>query len=64
MTLDQYMQDNKIPDAKLAEMVGVTQPHIWRIRKRKARPSVGVAKKIEAATGIPAADLILVDLAA
>jgi transcriptional regulator with XRE-family HTH domain len=63
MTLDKHMTDHKMTDAKLASMVGVTQPHIWRIRNRKARPSPDVAKRIEDATGIPASDLIFIDLA-
>ncbi|PIB94582.1 hypothetical protein CSW62_06570 [Caulobacter sp. FWC2] len=63
MTLDQHMTDHKLTDAKLAEMVGVTQPHIWRIRKRKARPSPDVAKRIEGVTGIPASELVFVDVA-
>lgn len=62
MTLDQHMTDRKLTDAKLAEMVGVTQPHIWRIRKKKARPSPDVAKRIEGVTGIPASDLIFVQI--
>lgn len=49
-------------DAKLAEIVGVTQPHIWRIRNRKARPSPDVAKRIEGATGMPASDLVFAEL--
>ncbi|WP_158235395.1 helix-turn-helix transcriptional regulator [Caulobacter sp. FWC2] len=57
------MTDHKLTDAKLAEMVGVTQPHIWRIRKRKARPSPDVAKRIEGVTGIPASELVFVDVA-
>lgn len=57
------MRDNGLTDAALAAKVGVSQPTIWRIRNRKRRPNVEVARKIEEVTGIPAADLILVDIA-
>ncbi len=64
MTLDEHMSSNRITDAELAARVGVSQPTMWRIRNRKRRPKVEVAKKIEAETGIPAADLIMVEIAA
>lgn len=62
MTLDQHMHAKGLTDAKLAEMVGVTQPHIWRIRNRRARPSPDVAKRIEVATGVPASDLVFAEI--
>lgn len=64
MTLEQHMRDNGLTDAALAAKVGVSQPTIWRIRNRKRRPNVEVARRIEKVTGIPAADLILVDITA
>ena len=62
MTLDHYLSSKGISDAQLAEAVGVTQPHIWRIRQRYARPSPDLARKIEAETGIPASDLVFVQV--
>lgn len=64
MTLDEHMRSKGLTDAELAAKVGVSQPTIWRIRNRKRRPQVAVAKRIEEVTGIPAADLVLADLVA
>lgn len=64
MTLDEHMRSNGLTDAELAAKVGVSQPTIWRIRNRKRRPQVDVAKRIAEVTGIPAAELVLADLVA
>lgn len=64
MTLDEHMREKGLSDAALAAKVGVSQPVIWRIRNRKRRPKVEVAKRIEEVTGIPAADLVLAEIIA
>lgn len=55
MTLDEFMRDHKMTDQALAAQIGVSRPHLSRIRNGKRRPSIDVAAKLEAATGIPAA---------
>lgn len=54
MTLADYMRDQKINDAALAAQIGVSRPYVTRIRKGERRPSLDVAAKLEAVTGIPA----------
>lgn len=54
MILDQYMKLTGITETALAERVGVSQPHIGRIRKGERRPSPELAKRLEAVTNIPA----------
>lgn len=63
MTLDEYMRDAGLTETALAKQVEVSQSTIWRIRNRKRRPKVEIAKRIEKVTGIPAADLVLADIA-
>lgn len=55
MTLDEFMRAQGITDQALSEQIGVSRPHVTRIRNGKRRPSIDVAAKLEAATGIPAA---------
>jgi transcriptional regulator with XRE-family HTH domain len=40
----------------LAEQVGISEPHLSRILTGKRTPSLPIAVKLEAATGVPARD--------
>lgn len=53
MNLDQWMDDNKWSDARLAEAVGVSRPFITRIRQGKRQPSLPVAAKLAKVTALP-----------
>lgn len=55
MTLDAYMRDRGVTDQALASKVGVSRPHIAKIRNGTRRPSIDLAAKLERETGIPAA---------
>lgn len=50
MTLDQWMTDQKVTDAWLAERVGTDRSRINRIRRGLAVPSLRVAVEIERVT--------------
>lgn len=51
MLLHEYMTKHEISDTELARAIGVTQPYVWRLRKRLRSPSVHLAAKIEAWSG-------------
>lgn len=51
MTLEEYMKLEGLTETAIADRVGVSQPHIGRIRKRQRRPSPELALKIESLTG-------------
>lgn len=57
MQLSDAMKAKGLTDAALAEMVGVHRVHITKIRNGSSSPSLRVAAKIEAATGVPATRL-------
>lgn len=56
MTLDEAMKAKGLTDQTLADKVGVSRVFITRIRNGKRRPSIGVAARLEAATGVKAAE--------
>lgn len=60
-TLAEWMRDNGLKDAGLAERLGgaLSRSQVNRIRKGECRPSVETARAIEAVTGISAARLVM-----
>ena len=50
MTLDEWMTDQRVTDAWLAERVGTDRSRISRIRRGLAVPSLRVAVEIERVT--------------
>lgn len=56
--LETWMTANGVRDAELAEAVGISRSQICRIRQGKVAPSLAVAARIEAFTGVPAALLL------
>lgn len=56
MSLAQAMKDRGLTDQTLADKVGLSRPSITKIRLGYRQPSIGVAAKLEEATGIPAAE--------
>lgn len=64
MTLSEFMKQSGLTDAKMAAKVGVTQPHISRLRRGDRRASPELAKELERETGIPAAQFIFGESAA
>lgn len=55
--LDAHMRESKLTDAELARRVGVSRPHITKIRNGKRSPSLGVAVRIAEVTRLPVASL-------
>jgi transcriptional regulator with XRE-family HTH domain len=56
--LKTWLADTKKKDADLADLVGVSRVQIYRIREGQNRPSLKTARKLEAVTKIPAAELM------
>lgn len=52
-TLDDWMRNNGVTDAALAETVGVSRSFITRIRAGKRQPSLPVAVKLAGKTRLP-----------
>lgn len=44
--LDAHMRARKMTDQALADRVGVSRPHITKIRCGTRRPSIAIARKI------------------
>lgn len=51
MTLDEYLAAEKLTEAAFAGMVGISQPHVNRLRSGKGWPARELAEKIREATG-------------
>jgi transcriptional regulator with XRE-family HTH domain len=64
MTLKEWREQNRKTLAQVAAEAGTTDATISRIENGKQRPSVALARRLEAVTAIPAADLVMADLAA
>lgn len=63
-TLAEWMEKKALKDRDLASRVeGLSRSQISRIRRRKSRPTPETAQKLEAVTGIPAAQLVMVERA-
>lgn len=63
MNLDQWMDDKKWSDAKLAAAVGVSRPFITRIRRGERQPSLPVAERLSKITRLPMAAFVKADAA-
>lgn len=63
-SIEEYLTQNKMSEAELAEKIGVTQAYVNMMKKGERRPSPELAQKIEAVTGIPFKNLLLPDGAA
>lgn len=50
MTLSEYMRLNNLDDAAMAGIVGCTRPHISKLRRGIARPSLGTMGRISKVT--------------
>jgi transcriptional regulator with XRE-family HTH domain len=50
-TLQSYLTDEKISDAKFAKAIGVSSVSVWRFKTGRNRPSLNTALKIEKETG-------------
>ncbi len=50
MKLQDYITQSGLTDAQFAERVGVSQPHINKIRRGVVSPSLSVAERIMEAT--------------
>lgn len=66
MTLQEWMDKRSLKDADMAQRLGgeLSRSQISRIRRLKSIPTLDTARKLEAATKIPAAKFLLVDRAA
>lgn len=53
-SLAEYMRAEKVSDEALAERLGVSRPHVTRLRLGKRRPSLALAVQLQGITGIPA----------
>lgn len=62
MTLKEWRKQNRKSLAALAKDTGTTAANLWRI-ERGQQPSVELAKRLEVATGIPAAVFVMGDAA-
>lgn len=63
--LEAYLQQTGMTQAALADAVGISRGHMSLIVKRLRSPSLGIAVKIERATGgaVPASSLVQVGAA-
>lgn len=52
--LQSWMSRAHETDETLAEKLGVSRVQVSRVRRRKCRPSLGLAVRLEGLTGIPA----------
>lgn len=52
-TLTSWMATREMRDGELAELVGLSQPQLSRIRRGKSGTRPEKAKRLEAVTGIP-----------
>lgn len=50
MDLEGYMRERSLTDESMAELVGVSRPHITRLRTRKRSASLHLALKIQELT--------------
>lgn len=62
--LQKWMSDNSVRDDALAAKIGVSRVQVFRLRRGDHKPSVRTALALERETGIPAATLILGEVAA
>lgn len=53
MTLSQFMKDRAITDQALAKQLGVSRPHITKIRSGKRTPSLALAIELARVTSLP-----------
>lgn len=51
MTLDQYLAETKMTEKAFAQLVGLSQPHINRLRKGKGWPQREALERIRLHTG-------------
>jgi transcriptional regulator with XRE-family HTH domain len=61
--LKDWMAKADVKDEALAPKLSVSRVHVSRLRRRKCRPSLETAKRLEEITEIPAADFLMVELA-
>lgn len=59
MTLDQWMREHKVTDQALAEKLNISRPYVTRIRQGVRQPSLGVATRLQAITGLPVTTFLL-----
>lgn len=65
MDLAEWMKAKGLKDAQLAEQIGtLSRSQVSRLRRRRSRPQLETAKTLEEITGIPAGDLMTVEIAA
>jgi transcriptional regulator with XRE-family HTH domain len=50
MTLHDYLVLTKTTEAAFADKVGISQPHVWRLRRGKSWPSRDLMARIREAT--------------
>ena len=55
MTLRDWLTQDARPKREIAEALGVSTVSLWRIAEGKQTPSLALAARLQALTGIPAA---------
>jgi transcriptional regulator with XRE-family HTH domain len=58
MTLTQFMKDREITDQALAQQLGVSRPHITKIRTGKRTPSLALAIELSRITKLPVTEFL------
>ena len=57
-TVREYLKQNRVKGKDLAARLGISTSHMSMIKRGERRPSPELARKIEAATGIPVLKLL------
>jgi transcriptional regulator with XRE-family HTH domain len=60
-SLTKYLEATEIPDKDFAKMVGISNAYVSLLKRGHRRPSVKLARRIHALTGIPFERLLSLD---